>query len=274
MTIIQAFILGIVQGITEFLPISSSGHLVLTPFLLGWDIPKEQQFPFDVLVQLGTLVAVFIYFRKDLSAIAIGFTAGLVRRQPFATDQSRLGWLLILATIPAGIAGLLFKDLIVAAFDNPPLVAVFLFGTALLLFTGERVGKRNRTLDEVCWKDALWIGAAQILALFPGISRSGATIAGGLTRNLNRKEAGRFSFLMSVPIMLAAGFYSTLDLLTVPDLTAFLPVLAVGFLTAAIVGYFAIAWLLWFLNRGSLTGFAIYCIVIAALILVLNYALP
>ncbi|HSV86974.1 MAG TPA: undecaprenyl-diphosphate phosphatase, partial [Levilinea sp.] len=103
MTIIQALILGIVQGITEFLPISSSGHLVMTTYLLGWDIPIEQKFPFDVLVQLGTLVAVFIYFRKDLRAIAVDFAAGLLRRQPFSTDQSRLGWHLILATIPAGI---------------------------------------------------------------------------------------------------------------------------------------------------------------------------
>jgi len=274
MTFIQAFILGIIQGITEFLPISSSGHLVLTPFLFGWNIPAEQKFPFDVLVQLGTLAAVFAYFWKDIRAIVKDFVTGLINRQPLATAQSRLGWLLILASIPAGAAGFFLKESIETAFNSPILTAIFLFGTAGLLIVGERVGKRRRSLEEVGWKDALWIGAAQILALFPGVSRSGATIAGGMTRDLKRKEAGRFSFLMSIPIMLAAGLYSAFDLLKIPDLGAFLPVLAVGFITAAVVGYLAIAWLLSFLNRGSLVGFAIYCIAIASLILILAYAAP
>jgi undecaprenyl-diphosphatase len=274
MTFLQALILGIVQGITEFLPISSSGHLVLTPFLFGWDIPADQKFSFDVLVQMGTLVAVFVYFWKDIRTIAIEFIQGLIKRQPFGTPQSRLGWYLILASIPAGIFGILLKDYVEEAFSSPILTAFFLIGTAALLFMGERLGKRNRTLTETNWKDALWIGAAQILALFPGVSRSGATIAGGMTRNLERKEAGRFSFLMSIPIMLAAGLYSALDLVNIPDLASFLPVLAVGFIVAAVVGYLSIAWLLSFLNRGSLKGFAFYCIAIAALILILAYAVP
>jgi undecaprenyl-diphosphatase len=274
MTFLQALILGIVQGITEFLPISSSGHLVLTPFLLGWNIPEDQKFSFDVLVQMGTLVAVFVYFWKDIRTIVIEFIQGLIKRQPFGTPQSRLGWYLILASIPAGIFGILLKDTVEEAFSSPILTAFFLFGTATLLFMGERLGKRNRTLTEFHWKDAIWIGAAQILALFPGVSRSGATIAGGMTRNLERKEAGRFSFLMSIPIMLAAGLYSALDLVNIPDLAAFLPVLAVGFIVAAVVGYLSIAWLLSFLNRGSLKGFAFYCIAIAVLILILAYAVP
>jgi undecaprenyl-diphosphatase len=272
MTFLQALILGIIQGITEFLPISSSGHLVLTPFLFGWNIPPEQKFPFDVLVQVGTLVAVFAYFRNDIHTILQDFFRGLVQRAPFATPQSRLGWYLILSSIPAGLFGFLLKDSIEEAFNSPVLTAFFLFGTAGLLLVGERLGKRNRSLHQANWKDALWIGAAQILALFPGVSRSGATIAGGMTRNLERKEAGRFSFLMSIPIMLAAGLYSMLDLVNVPDLAAFLPVLAVGFITAAIVGYVAIAWLLSFLNRGSLKGFAFYCISVAIMILILAYA--
>jgi undecaprenyl-diphosphatase len=271
MTFLQALILGIVQGITEFLPISSSGHLVLTPFLFGWSIPAEQKFSFDVLVQLGTLVAVFVYFWKDIRAITTDFVQGMFHGTPFATPQSRLGWYLIAATIPAGIFGFLLKDYVEQAFASPVITALFLFGTAALLFMGERLGKRNRSLDQATWKDALWIGAAQILALFPGVSRSDATIAGGMTRNLERKEAGRFSFLMSIPIMLAAGLYSVLDLAYVPDLSTFLPVLAVGFVTAAVVGYLSIAWLLSFLNRGSLIGFAIYCIAIASLILILTY---
>jgi undecaprenyl-diphosphatase len=271
MEFFQAFILGIIQGITEFLPISSSGHLVLTPFLFGWNIPPEEKFPFDVLVQLGTLVAVFVYFWKDIVAIVTDFVRGLITRQPFATVQSRLGWYLLLASVPAGIFGILLKDYVEEAFSSPVLTAFFLFGTAALLLLAERLGKRNRTLEHATWKDAVWIGAAQILALFPGVSRSGATIAGGMTRNLERKEAGRFSFLMSIPIMLAAGLYSTLDLLDVPNLAEFLPVLMVGFFTAAVVGYLAIAWLLSFLNRGSLKGFAFYCIGVASLILILAY---
>jgi undecaprenyl-diphosphatase len=274
MTFLQALVLGIIQGITEFLPISSSGHLVLTPFLFGWSIPAEQKFSFDVLVQLGTLVAVFAYFWKDIRTILTDFFQGLFHGAPFATPQSRLGWYLIVSAIPAGIFGFLLKDYIEEAFGSPVITAFFLFGTAALLFIGERLGKRNRSLNQAGWKDALWIGAAQILSLFPGVSRSGATIAGGMTRNLERKEAGRFSFLMSIPIMLAAGLYSALDLVNVPDLSTFLPVLAVGFVTAAVVGYISIAWLLSFLNRGSLIGFAIYCIAVASLILVFAYVSP
>jgi undecaprenyl-diphosphatase len=154
MTFLQALILGIVQGITEFLPISSSGHLVLTPFLLGWNIPEDQKFSFDVLVQMGTLVAVFVYFWKDIRTIVIEFIQGLIKRQPFGTPQSRLGWYLILASIPAGIFGILLKDYVEEAFSSPILTAFFLFGTATLLFMGERLGKRNRTLTETNWKDA------------------------------------------------------------------------------------------------------------------------
>ncbi len=141
----------------------------------------------------------------------------------------------------------------------------------MLLVIAERVGKRRRNLEQLNWVDAIWIGVFQILSLFPGVSRSGSTIAGGMTRNLERQSSGRFAFLMSIPVMLGAGLVSSLDLVKVPNLSAFLPVLAVGFFTAAVVGYLSIAWLLSFLNRHSLIPFAAYCSVLAVVILVLYY---
>jgi undecaprenyl-diphosphatase len=271
MSILQAFILGIVQGLTEFLPISSSAHLVLVPFFLGWKIPADQEFPFDVLVQLGTLLAVIIYFRKDLWAIIVAFIQGLIQRKPFAEFDSRMGWYLILATIPASIIGLLIKDQVEAAFGSPVATGVFLFVTAFFLLLAEQIGKRTRPLESLTWKDALWVGIWQIISLFPGVSRSGSTIAGGMTRNLTRPAAARFSFLMMVPVMLAAGLLTTLDLLKVPNLSSFLPVMAIGFITAAIVGYIAIRWLLSFLVSHSLRWFAVYCIIVGAITLIVAY---
>lgn len=260
MTITQAFILGIIQGITEFLPISSSAHLVIVPYLLGWNLPADQVFPFNVLVQVGTLVAVILYFWTDLWHILTTWVKDVLARTPFAHPESRLGWLLLLSTLPAGIGGIWLKDAVESAFLRPDLTALFLFGTALLLVLAERYGRRNRTLAELNWKDALWIGFAQILALFPGISRSGATIAGGMTRHLERPAAGRYAFLMAVPIMLAAGGMSLWDLRHVNNLSAFLPIMAVGFFTAAIVGYLSIHWLLRFISRHTLLIFALYCL--------------
>lgn len=272
MNFIQAFVLGVIQGITEFLPISSSAHLVLTPFFFGWQIPEEQIFPFDVLVQVGTLAAVIVYFRSDLWIILKEVFQGLMNRQPFATPSSRLGWLLLLASLPAGIAGVLLKDTVEAAFKSPVNVAFFLIGTATLLMIAESVGKRNRPLASIHWLDAVWIGVGQALALFPGISRSGATISAGMARNLERQAAARFSFLMSIPIMTAAGLIGLVDLLEIPDLTSFLPVMATGFFTAAVVGYLAIYWLLGFLARRSLRPFAVYCFSLAVITLIFSYA--
>ena len=271
MSILQALILGIVQGLTEFLPISSSGHLVIIPHLLGWKIPPGQVFPFNVLVQLGTVVAVIGYFRNDLSSIIKAFIIGISNRRPFATIESRLGWLIILATIPAGLIGLFTEDIIEAAFHSIVFTALFLYVTAILLFVAERIGKRNRTLDKITWKDALLIGFFQVLAVFPGISRSGATIAGGLSRHISRTDAARFSFLMSIPIMVAAGLLSALDLINYPGIQTFLPVLLTGFISAGIIGYISIHWLLAFLNRNSLSVFAVYCILVGSLTLIITY---
>lgn len=268
MTVFQAIILGIVQGITEFLPISSSGHLVLTPYLLGWRLPEDQVFIFDVLVQVATLVAVFAYFWQDLVAIFSGAFSGIIQRRPFATMEARLGWYLVLATVPASIIGLTIRDTVEAAFHSPYAAALFLLVTTIMLLVAERAGKRNRKMKSLTWIDALMMGIYQTLALFPGISRSGATITGGMVLNLDRQSAARFSFLMSVPIMLAAGLISTIDLLKFPNLAELLPAFIPGFLASAIVGYLSIRWLLGFLIHHSLYLFAIYCLGLSLISLV------
>jgi undecaprenyl-diphosphatase len=271
MTIFHAIILGIVQGLTEFLPISSSAHLVIAPYLFNWDFPKDQIFVFDVLVQMGTLAAVIVYFWKDLIKIVIGFFKGIIARKPFQSDEARMGWFIILASIPGGLAGVLIKPYVEAAFNSPVAVGVLLFGTSILLLAGELIGKRERNLTTITWLDALLIGFGQAVSIFPGISRSGSTISVGLMRGLRRQDSARFSFLMSIPIMLAAGLYSLLDLKDVTGLSAFLPVVLIGVVVAAVVGYLSIRWLLNFLNSRSLSVFAIYCAVLGALVLVVAY---
>lgn len=259
MTFFQSILLGIVQGLTEFLPISSSGHLVIVPHLLGWEIPSRDAFLFDVLVQVATLIAVFAYFWKDLLEIMKAFFQGLWKKQPFDDPLSRLGWYIILATLPAGIAGLILKDVVQSAFSNPTITGTFMLVTAFLLLIAEFVGKRDRSADDINWKDSIWIGIFQSLALFPGISRSGSTITGGMTRNITRPASARFSFLISIPIMLVAGIAALDDLTKVPHLTTIIPTYIPGFITAAITGYLAIRWLLSFLTQHPLYIFSIYC---------------
>lgn len=271
MNIFQALILGIVQGLTEFLPISSSAHLVITPYLLGWKLDPAFVFPFDVLVQVGTLVAVVVFFRKDIWNILVAVFNGLSSGKPFGSVNARLGWLIILATVPAGILGLFLKDAVEAAFKDVKLTALLLVVTAILLLIAEVVGKRSRNIESVNWRDALWIGFAQALSIFPGISRSGATISGGMVRQLDRPSAARFSFLMSIPIMLAAGGLSVLDLVKVQNLSSFLPSMVVGFIVSAIVGYLAIRWLLRFISKRPLYIFAIYCTLLAAVVWLVAY---
>jgi undecaprenyl-diphosphatase len=271
MSVFQAIVLGIVQGLTEYLPVSSSAHLVIVPFLLGWSFPADQAFVFDVLVQLGTLLAVIVYFWKDLINIVIEFFKGLAARKPFETVESRMGWLIILASIPGGLAGVLIKKQVEAAFASPVAVGFLLFGTAILLLGGELAGRKERGFTSITWLDALLIGIGQAIAIFPGISRSGATISVGLFRGLKRTDAAKFSFLMSIPIMLAAGLYSALDLRDISGLGSFLPAILAGTIAAAIVGYLSIKWLLSFLNKRPLFIFAAYCAILGALVLIVAY---
>ena len=263
MSIIQAIILGILQGLTEFLPISSSGHLVIMPYFLNWDLPQKEMFVFDVLVQLGTLVAVIFYFRKELGAIIADFFKQLFAGTPFATHEARMGWLLILATIPAGLTGLFLDDLVEQMFSSPLFTGIALVITGVLMAISEKVSQKVGDIHDITFTTALIMGLMQALALFPGISRSGATISGGMARHLKREAAGKFSFLMSIPVMLAAGIFSAYDMITeVPNLMEFLPIMAVGFITAMIVGYIAIRWLLRFMANHSLIYFSVYCALI------------
>ena len=267
MHIYQSFILGILQGLTEFIPVSSTAHLLIGQKLLG--IPtNDAMFTFLVLVQLGTILSLIVYFWKDLWALLKAFFA-----KPFSTPLNRLAWYIIIATIPALIFGYLLKSAVEALFKTPLLeAAIRLLITAIVLALAERLGKRNRTLEEMTWGDALIIGFAQVLAVFPGASRSGTTISAGMARGLDRPPAARFAFLMSIPVMLAAGGYQSLDLLKMSGLGAILLPLLVGFVTAGIVGWLAIKWLLGYLNKHSFYIFAGYCAVLGLICLVLALA--
>lgn len=256
MNLFQALILGIVQGVTEYIPVSSSAHLLLVPWLLGW---PDASFEFEVLVQLGTLAGLFVFFWADIWAVAGAVLQGLIQRRPFHTFEARLGWLVVMATLPAVILGLLFKDFFEAAFDAPALAGGLLILTALLLVVAERYGSRQRSLPSLGWLDGLIIGFWQAAAILPGISRSGATISGAVLRGFDRPAAARFSFLMSIPVLLGAGVVALNDLLEAGTLAAQAPAISVGFMAAAISGYACIRWLLHYLQRHSLYIFALYC---------------
>jgi undecaprenyl-diphosphatase len=265
MTPLHAFLLGIIQGLTEFIPVSSTAHLLIGQKLLG--LPADDAtFSFLIIVQLGTLVSLFVYYWKDLLSIAsatINFK--------HATFERNLGFYIILATIPALLAGYLLKDAVEALFRQPMLEAsIRLLTAAILLALAEWLTRKNRTLDSMNWLDALIIGIMQVISVFPGASRSGTTMAGGMFRGFDRPSAARFAFLMSVPVMLAAGAYEMLDVIQMPDLGQFLPLLAVGFITAAIVGWFAVRWLIGYLGKHSLYVFAIYCLVLSIFTFILR----
>ena len=265
MTLLHAFLLGIIQGLTEFIPVSSTAHLLIAQHWFGIS-SGDEVFSFLVIVQLGTLVSLFAFYWKDLLAIA---RATLQFQRP--TPERNLGIYIIIATIPALVVGYALNHLVEDLFDRPMLqAAIRLFAAAALLSSAEWLSKRNRRLESMTWYDALFIGAMQVIAVFPGASRSGTTISGGMFLGFDRPSAARFAFLMSVPVMLAAGGYEILDVLQMPDTRQLLPLLAVGFVTAAIVGWFAIRWLIGYLSTRSLYVFAIYCAVAGTLVFILR----
>jgi undecaprenyl-diphosphatase len=268
MTLFHAFLLGIMEGLTEFIPVSSTAHILVLSKLLG--IPSDDRmFSFSVIVQLGTVIALLIYFWKDIWHITEAFIFGIIHRKPFENLNARLGWLVIVATIPALIAGFLLKDVVQTMFEDPFLQAgVRLLITAIVLFAVEYFDKRQRTLESATWLDALSVGLFQVLAIFPGASRSGMTIAGGMIRGFNRPGAARFAFLMSAPILLAAGGYESLKVIALPGTHAFLPYLITGFVTSAFVGWLAIKWLIDYLSKRSLYIFAIYCAFLGSILMI------
>jgi len=268
MNLIQALVLGLLQGATEFLPVSSSGHLVLVPWLLGWSAPPLL---YDIVVHLGTLLAVVVHFGQDIVAVLRGLLV-LVRTRRAESVDARLAWHLILSAIPGAILGYFLEDLFEHLFSAPLTVSLLLCVTAALLLISEHLGRRERDVDSIRPLDALTMGLAQGLAIAPGISRSGATMAAGLLRGLDRTSAARFSFLMSVPIILGAGAYQMLKLFQGGSLPASAGLLLAGFSAAAISGYVAIRWMLNLIRTHSLRPFAYYCLAAAALGIVLSLA--
>lgn len=255
MNIVQALILGIVQGATEFLPISSSGHLVLVPWLLDW---AEPGLAFDTIVHWGTLVAILVVFWRDLITLVTAWVRSLVERNLDQTE-ARLAWLIIVGTLPAALMGYLWEDFFESLFSSPGRVAVLLLVTGAILALSERLGKRQRSLGDLGWLDSVLIGLAQACAIAPGISRSGATIAMGLLRGVKREAAAHYSFLLATPIILGAGLLQLVRLFQAGAVGVQLPPLIIGFLAAAISGYLCIRFLLSYLQRDRLYVFAIYC---------------
>ncbi len=283
MSVFEAIILGIVQGLTEFLPISSSGHLILAPWLLGWEEPG---LGFDASLHLGTLVAVFAYFRDDISRMLRALP--LATRQPLAVVRgvdpgdephladARLGFYLILGSIPGGVAGLAVQGGVDDFFHDGSntgraiaVIAILLAVFGFVLLLAERLATHRRTLGDVRVMDAVVIGIAQAIALIPGVSRSGITLTAGLFRGIARADAARFSFLLGLPLVLAAGLKGFLDLLQdgAGDVAA--TTMLAGILASGLSGFAAIWGLLRLLQRYSTTGFVVYRIVAAVAILLI-----
>jgi len=295
MTILQALILGLLQGATEFIPISSSAHLTLLPWLLRWTFDPTFKLAFDVLTHWGTLLALIAVFARDLwDLLRAGLRTLLAPDMPgiagagglgrwlqryvqgvgarIAADPTgRLAWLILIGSLPAAILGVLFESFFEALFGAPRIVSILLFVTAGLLAYSEWRGRQHRDLDALRWADALVIGVGQAIAIAPGISRSGATMAAGLWRGLRREAAARFSFLLSAPVIIGAGIWQLKDLLDVPGWTANLAPMLVGLLAAAVVGYVCIRFLLNYLRRGRLYPFAVYCLVAGVACLIISF---
>lgn len=265
MNLFEAVILGIVQGLTEFLPISSTAHLRIIPAFVGWDDPGAA---FTAVTQIGTLIAVFVYFAKDIVSLSTAWWKSTIVLRPFETQDSRMAWWILFGTIPIGVLGLLFKDFIETDFRSLSVIAYSLIALALLLAAAEKVGKRKRRLETMTVLDTQLIGLAQAVALIPGASRSGTTITAGLFLNLNREDAARFSFLLSIPAITLSGLY---QLYKLRDGLAgeFGIALLVAVVVSGIVGYLSIGFLLRYLRSHSTWLFIIYRIALGVIILLM-----
>jgi undecaprenyl-diphosphatase len=280
MIIIQATILGVIQGLTEFMPISSSAHLIIVPWLFKWTDAALTSLPFDVALHLGTLVAVLAFFASDWVRLIRAGIASLVERKIGSDVDRRLAWLLVIGCIPGGIVGVLAEKKIAALFHKPNVpiqataiiaMAVIIVLLAIALFLAERLASHRRGMETLSLKDTITVGLAQALAIFPGVSRSGSTIAAGLAIGLERETAARFSFLLSAPIIAGAGLKSLLEIhaglkggaIAQSDLILF----PVGFIAAAVSGYLCIKYLLRFLQENSIDIFVYYRWALAALLI-------
>lgn len=258
-------VLGLVQGVTEFLPISSTAHLRIVPALLGWGDPGAA---FSAVIQLGTVAAVILYFRKDIARILVAWFRGLRERAPMGTLDARLGWYVIVGTIPVGIAGLLFKKSIETSLRSLYVIAGSMIVLAIFLLIAERVASHRRTIDQMSMKDGLVIGLCQAVALIPGSSRSGTTLTGGLAVGLKREDAARYSFLLSIPANTLAGVFELRHFLRATERPSTLALL-VGTAFAFVFGMAAIAGLLRFLRTHTTISFVVYRIAMGLLLLAL-----
>ena len=266
--LLQAILLGVVQGLTEFLPVSSSGHLLLGQYFLGLD---QQRFglSFDVALHLGTLVAVVTYFWRDLLRMARALVRSFTRGRNFADPDQRLAYLVVASTVPAALIGFFLEDFFETTVRDPWVVVFNLVLVGVLFIVGEAVGSMSRRAEKLGFFGAVAIGLAQAAALVPGVSRSGATITVGLFLGLRREEAARFSFLMSVPIIAGAGSLKLSEAISEGLGFSDAILFGAGFLSSAVVGYLAIRFLLNFLTNHSLRAFAYYRFALAAVVAVL-----
>ena len=270
MDLFQSIILGLLQGLTEFLPISSSGHLLIVPALLGWEDPGAA---FTAVIQLGTEAAVLIYFRHDLWRIFTTWIRSLREPELRRDVNARMGWYLIAATIPISILGLAFSDQIETAARNLYLVGVMLIVFGIILGIADNYGSRKLDVENLSFRDGVLIGFAQSLALIPGVSRSGATISAGLFLGLNRAAAARFSFLLAIPAVVLSGFYELTKILSGEEAVGvpFINVV-VATLVAFVVGYAVIAWFLRYLTNNSFALFVGYRLIVGTGVIILAAA--
>ena len=266
---IQALVMGLTQGLTEFLPISSSGHLILVPWLFGWKDPFIDSLAFSVMLHMGTLLALLVYFWRDWCRL---IPAGLatIRDRSFKSDKDRkMAWLIVVATLPAVLVGPIFTATIESWVRAPDRVALMLCVGAAILWLADRWGSKLREMDSLTFGGALGIGVAQVLALVPGISRSGISISAGLFGGLTREAAARFSFLMATPVVAGAGLWEARKLVThEAGVNPSANLIVIGFIAAAISGLLAIRFMLEFLKRQPLTVFVVYRVVAAAVVFI------
>jgi len=266
MTIFDSIILGIVEGLTEFLPVSSTGHLTIAEKLLGLPIDDPAVTAYTAVIQMGAIAAVLIYFARDISNIAKAWLRGLVDSGGRADSDYRLGWYVIAGSVPIGVIGFLAKDVISGSLRSLWWVAGALIAWSVVMIVAERRGTQERDLEELTLRDALVIGFAQCIALIPGVSRSGATISVGLLTGLDRVTATRLSFFLSIPALTAAGLYELKD---VVGSSIGLAPTVVGTAVSFVVAYAAVAWLLKFVAHHSIVAFVPYRVVLGAVLLAL-----
>ncbi|MBA3236033.1 MAG: undecaprenyl-diphosphatase UppP [Chloroflexi bacterium] len=267
--LVQALIMGIVQGLTEFLPVSSSGHLIVVPYLFGWRDPFITSIAFSVMLHAGTLAALLIFFRADwLRLVPAGLAAA--RDRSFGADPDRrLAWLLVAATIPAAIAGFLFNDIVETVFREVGIVAITLVVGGVILWLADRWGARTKGVEDVTFPIAIGLGVAQAIALIPGISRSGISISAARLAGLDREAAARFSFLMATPITAGAAVFEVRKLLSgEAGVEVSIGPLIVGMVAAFVSGLLAIGILLRYLRSRSLSVFVLYRVILAAVVLI------